>query len=57
MKSSAAFIIDLTKVDCINDIKSNDGESMTQHGQVLRQGYRDECDNIVGRRRFAEEDH
>ena len=30
---------------------------MTHHGQVLRQVYRDECDNIVARRRFAEEDH
>ena len=30
---------------------------MTHHGQVLRQVYRDECDNIVARRRFAEQDH
>ena len=57
VKSSAAFIIDLTKFDCIDDIKSNDGESMTHHGQVLRQVYRYECDNIVVRRRFTEEDH
>ena len=53
VNSSAAFIIDLTKLDCIDDIKSNDGESVTHHGQVLRQVYRDECDNIVVRRRFA----
>ena len=57
VKSSATFIIDLTKLDCNGDIKSNDGESMTHHGQVLRQVYRDECDNIVVRRRFAEQDH
>ena len=44
-------------MDCIDDIKSNDGESMTHYGQVLRQVYRDECDNIGVRRRFAEEDH
>ena len=30
---------------------------MTHHGQVLRQVYRDKRDNIVVRRRFAEEDH
>ena len=57
VKSSATFIIDLTKLDCIDDIKSNDGESMAHHGQLLRQVYRDKCDNIVVRRRFAEEDH
>ena len=53
VKSSATFIIDLTKLDCNGDIKSNDGESMTHHGQVLRQVYRDECDNIVVRCKFA----
>ena len=57
VKSSATFIMDLTKLDCIDDIKSNDGESMTHHGQVLRQVYKDERDNIVVRRRFTEEDH
>ena len=57
VKSSATFIIDLTKLDCIDDIKSNDGVSMTQHEQVLGQVYRDESHNIVVRRRFAEEDH
>ena len=57
VKSSAAFIIDLTKLDCIDDIKSNDGESMTHHRQVLRQVYRDEYNNIAVRRRFAKEDH
>ena len=57
VKSSAVFIIDLRKLYCIDDIKSNDGESMTHHAQVLRQVYRDECDNIVVRRRFTEEDH
>ena len=30
---------------------------MTDHGQGLRQVCRDECDNVVVRRRFAEEDH
>ena len=57
MKSSAAFIIVLTKLDCIDNIKSNDGESMTSNGQVLSQVYRDESDNIVVRCGFAEKNH
>ena len=57
MKSSPAFKIGLTKLDGIDDIMSNDGESMSHHGQVLRQIFRDECNIIVGRRRFAKENH
>ena len=45
------------KLDCIDDIKSNDGELMTHHGQILRQIYRDEYDNIAVRRIYAKEDH
>ena len=30
---------------------------MTHHGQGLRQVYRDKCDNIFIRWRFAEKDH
>ena len=29
---------------------------MKRHGQALRQAYRDECDNIDVRRKFADED-
>ena len=56
VESSVAFITDLTKLDCIDDIKSNDGELMKRHGQALRQAYRDECDDIDVRRKFADED-
>ena len=58
VKSSVAFITDSANLDCIDNIKSNDGESMTHdQGQVLKQVYRDECDNFAIRRRLAGEDH
>lgn len=36
VESSAAFITDLTKLDCTDDIRSNDVESMTCHGQEIK---------------------
>ena len=55
VKCSAAFIVDLTKSDCIDNIKSNDAKSMAhENGKVPRQVYRDECDNIAIRLRFVE---
>ena len=58
VKSSAAFVIDLANLDCIDNIKSNYGESMTHdEGQVLKQVYRGECDNFAIRQRLAEEVH
>lgn len=58
VKSSVAFITDSANLDYIDNIKSNDGESMTHdQGQVLKQVYRDECNNFAIRRRLAGEDH
>ena len=48
VKSSTAFSVDPANLDCTDNIKSDDGESMTHdQGQVLKQVYRDQCDNFA----------
>ena len=57
VKSSAACINDFTKLDYIEDITFNNGESMTHHGQVLRQVNRDECCTLYTRIMKKQDNH
>ena len=55
--STSAFIVDVSKLNSSDDLKSNDGEAMSRHGQILRRIYIDENGETVVQRKFSEEDH
>ena len=37
VETFAWFLIDISKLNCLENLKSNDGEAMSRHGQALRQ--------------------
>ena len=57
IETSASFLIDISKLNCLDNLKSNDGEAMSHHGQALRQISLDENGEIVVRRKLTEDDH
>ena len=57
VERSASFLIDISKLNCQDDLKSNDGEAMSHHGQALRQISADENKEIAVQRKCTEDDH
>ena len=57
IETSASFLIDISKLNCLDDLKSNDGEARSHHRQAIRQISVDENGEIVVRRKYTEDDH
>ena len=36
VESSASFLVDILKLNCLDDLKSNNGETMSHQDQPLR---------------------
>ena len=57
VERSDSFLIDISNLKCLDDLKSNDREAMSHHGQALRQISIDENGEIAIRRKRTEDDH
>ena len=57
VESSASFLVDILKLNCLDDLKSNNGETMSHQDQPLRQISVDENGEITTRRKYTEDDH
>ena len=57
--SSSNFIVDLSRLSSVEDVKCNDGEAMEHHGQTLRVITYDEDRNVtIGRTsKYTEEEN
>ena len=49
---SVSFLIDISKLNCLDDLKSNDREAMSHQQQALRQISVDENGEIVVRKKI-----
>ena len=54
---SISFLIDISKLNCLDDLKSNDREAMSHQQHALRQISVDENGEIVVRKEYTEEDN
>ena len=57
VERSASYLIDISTLNCFDDLKSKDGEAMSHHGQTLRQISVDENREMIVRIKYAEDDH
>ena len=42
IERSASFLVDISKLNCLDDLKSNNGETISHQDQALRQIFADE---------------
>ena len=57
VERSASFLVDISKLNCLDDLKSNNGETMSHQDQPLRQISVDENGEITTRRKYTGDDH
>ena len=57
VERSASFLVDISKLNCLDDLKSNYGETMSHQDQALRQISANENGEIAVRRKYMEDDH
>ena len=57
VERSASFLVDISKLNCLDDLKSNHGETMSHQDQALRQISANENREIAVRRKYMEDDH
>ena len=57
VERSASFLVDISKLNCLDDLKSNHGETMSHQDQALRQISANGNREIAVRRKYMEDDH
>ena len=57
VERSASFLVDISKLNCLDDLKSNYGKTMSHQVQELCQISANENGEIAVRRKYTEDDH
>ena len=57
VERSASFLVGISKLNCLDDLKSNYGKTMSHQVQALCQISANENGEIAVRRKYTEDDH
>ena len=57
VERSASFLVDISKLNCLDHLKSNYGETMSHQDQALCQISANENGEIAVWRKYTEDDH
>ena len=57
VERSTSFLVDISNLDCLDDLKPNNGETMSHQDQALRQISVAKNGEITVQKKHTEDDH